>query len=58
MLTDDAVALADRVRSAGGEITLHLWPEMMHVWHALGPGIPEAREAVAEVGEFLRARLT
>jgi len=34
-----------------------VWPDMPHVWHFFGFMLEEGRRAVAEAGDFLRARL-
>jgi acetyl esterase/lipase len=42
------------MREAGCEVTLEIWPRMPHVWHAFAPVMPEAKRAIARIGEFLR----
>ena len=32
-----------------------VWEEMIHVWHAYSRFVPEARRAIATIGEFLRS---
>jgi acetyl esterase/lipase len=56
VLSDDAVTLAARVHAAGGTVQAELWPEMVHVWHSMTPGVPEAADAVAKVAAFLHDR--
>ncbi len=56
VLRDDAVRMADRMREAGCEVELEIWPRMPHVWHALAPLIPEARRAIERIGSFVRDR--
>jgi len=55
VLADDAATLAANIRNAGGHVELELWPDLTHVWHLLGPGIPEAREAMDRIAEFLHS---
>jgi epsilon-lactone hydrolase len=55
VLADDAATLAENIAAAGGSVELELWPEMTHVWHLLGPGIPEARDAVDHISRFVRS---
>jgi acetyl esterase/lipase len=55
VLADDAATLAENVRAAGGEVELELWPEMTHVWQLLGPTVPEARDAVDRISQFVRS---
>lgn len=56
-LADDAVLLAAAVHRSGGTVTCGLWPGLSHVWHAMGPAVPEARDAMAEVAAFLASHL-
>lgn len=53
LLVDDARALAARMREAGVDATLGVWPGMWHVFQAF-PGVPEARRALREIGGFVR----
>ena len=56
ILVDDSVRMAKRMRKAGCDVTLELWPRMPHVWHAFAPLMPESRQAIARVGSFIRER--
>jgi len=56
VLRDDAVRMAARMRAAGCQVDLEIWPRMPHVWHAFVPLIPEARRAIERVGAFVRER--
>jgi acetyl esterase/lipase len=53
ILRDDSVRMATRMRSAGCDVTLEVWPRMPHVWHAFAPAMPEASRAIARVGAFI-----
>ena len=54
VLLDDATRLAERARSVGVDVTLQVWPGMMHIFQ-LGAGfVPEARIAVENIAGFLR----
>jgi phosphinothricin tripeptide acetyl hydrolase len=57
VLLDDAVALADRARAAGVDVTLEVWPEMIHVWHWFLPMLDEAQVAIDGIGAFARKRI-
>lgn len=57
ILLDDAVAVAEKAKAAGVDVTLKIWPGMWHVWHVTGTWLPEAREALAEIGQFVKAHL-
>ena len=57
ILRDDAVRMAEKMRAAGCEVALELWEKMPHVWHLYARFVPEARRALARVGEYLQARM-
>ena len=56
VLLDDAVRMADRLRAAGCQVELEIWPRMPHVWHVFVPLIPEARLAIERIGAFVQSR--
>jgi monoterpene epsilon-lactone hydrolase len=56
-LLDDATRLADRARAAGVSVDIEVWDDMIHVWHAFAPLLPEADEAVGRIGAWVRERL-
>lgn len=53
-LRGDSERLAKSLSSAGVDCELQVWPGQMHVFQAFSDYIPEARDAVAYAGEFLR----
>jgi len=55
---DDARLLAERARSAGVEVRLEVWPEMVHVFQLYADAIAQGREAIAEIGAHFRAHLS
>ena len=58
VLLDDATGLADRLRAAGGSVTLTVWPELIHVFQAFpGELIPESDQSIAAIGTFLARHL-
>ena len=58
VLLDDATRLADRLTAAGNDVTLTVWPEMIHVFQAF-PGVilPETDLSIAGIGEFVAGHL-
>jgi monoterpene epsilon-lactone hydrolase len=56
ILLDDARRLAERAEAAGVEVTLDVREDMVHVWQYFTPLLPEARQAIAEIGAFIAAR--
>ncbi|MDT3443284.1 alpha/beta hydrolase [Pseudofrankia sp. BMG5.37] len=57
-LVDDAHRLAEKARRLGVDVRLDLFPEMPHAHQLWAGTIPEADDAVARVGEYLRERET
>ena len=57
ILLSDAKRLADKIQAAGADVTLVIWPKMWHVWHLFVPSLPEAKQAVNEIGTFIGRHL-
>ena len=57
VLRDDAVRMADKLKAAGREIQIEVWPRMPHAWHLFARLVPEGRHAIERIGNFLQARL-
>ena len=53
ILLSDSTRLADRAREVGVDVTLDVWEGMWHVWHFFAGQMPEARQAMNEVGKFI-----
>lgn len=53
---DDATGLAARAKAAGVDVELQVWDGMIHVFQMF-PEIPQAREAIASLANFLRNHL-
>jgi acetyl esterase/lipase len=53
MLAADAIALADGIRTAGGDCELQIWPDQVHVFQALPRLTPEARPAMRHIAGFI-----
>ena len=58
VLLDDAVGLDGRARAAGGESTLEVWEDMIHVWHMFFQMLQEGRDAIARIGEYFKSRIS
>lgn len=54
VLSDDARRLEQRIQAAGGEATLEVYPDLLHVWQIMWRFVPESREALANIRRFLR----
>lgn len=55
MLFDDARRYANKATQSGSSVTLQTWPHMLHVWHFFEHRLPEAKEAFAQIGQFIEA---
>jgi acetyl esterase/lipase len=56
-LLDDSLRFVARLREAMVEVSLDAYEDMIHVWHAFATVLPEARDAIGRIGDFLRRRL-
>ena len=56
-LLDDSTRFAERAKSAGVDVTLEEWEDMIHVFQAFSPMLPEADRAIERIGGWLRERL-
>ena len=49
--------MAEKAKAAGVEVKIDIFPEMWHVFQMSVGNMPEATEAVARVGAWLRPKL-
>lgn len=54
VILDDSTRFAARARLAGVDVTLEIWDEMPHVFQAFAGLLPEADQAIAQIGSWLR----
>ena len=57
MLRDDSVRVAKKARSDGIPVKLEVWPGMFHVFQSHEPLLPEAKEAIDHIADFMRSSL-
>ena len=55
LLLDDSVRLAEAARAEGVSLRLDVKLKLWHVWQVMAGWMPEADQAVAEIGAFVRA---
>jgi monoterpene epsilon-lactone hydrolase len=55
MLLDDSTRIAEKAKSAGVDVTLKIYDKMWHVWHLNAKLMPEAKNAIKELGSFIRS---
>lgn len=53
VLLDDSTRLAERAKSAGVDVILETWEDMIHVWHSFAAILPEGQQAIDRIGEFI-----
>jgi epsilon-lactone hydrolase len=53
-LLDDAVRFARAAGLADVNVTLQVWPHMIHAWTMWNAKLAEGRQALEQVGEFMR----
>jgi acetyl esterase/lipase len=57
VLLDDAIALAEKAKAAGVDVSLKIWDGLWHVWQVVGNAIPESKMAFEEIEVFVRPHL-
>lgn len=57
MLRDDGIRVAKKARADGTFVKLEVWPGMFHVFQSHEPLLPEAREAINHIAEFMQSAL-
>ena len=57
ILLNDSVHLAERLRAAGGDVTLELWRHTPHAWPIFVGRLPEAQQTVQRAGAFIARHL-
>jgi epsilon-lactone hydrolase len=56
VILDDSTRFAAKARADGVDVTLEVWPEMPHVWHAFAGLLPESDQAIHAIGNWLEAQ--
>jgi epsilon-lactone hydrolase len=57
LLLSDATSFAEQAQAAGIKVTLQVWKGMQHEWHVAANILPEGRQAIAQIGQFIQAQL-
>lgn len=58
ILLDDSVRFAKRAKDAGVDVKLDIWQDMIHVFPAFAGFVPESRQAIEQIGEFIQKIFT
>ena len=56
VILDDSTRFAAKARAAGVDVTLEVWEQMPHVWHAFAGLPPESGQAIERIGGWLQSR--
>lgn len=55
-LFDDSTRFAAKAEAAGVKVELDIWESMIHVWPLFADILPEGREAIEKIGNYVRTR--
>ncbi|NOJ41888.1 alpha/beta hydrolase [Bradyrhizobium australiense] len=53
ILRDDAVRMAEKLRSHNPRSRIEIWRRMPHAWQLFVPVLPESHQAIAQIGAFV-----
>jgi monoterpene epsilon-lactone hydrolase len=56
-LYDDSARFAARAKEAGVDVSFKEWPDMIHVFPLFVPDVQDSRDAIQEIGDFIRRHL-
>lgn len=56
-LLDDSIRLARNAERDNVEVELEVWDEMIHVFQAFAPMLPEGQESIEKIGKFVSEAL-
>lgn len=54
VLLDDTLRVAEKAQAAGVDVTVDVYPEMIHIFQLFAPVLPEGQQAIDRIGAFLR----
>jgi acetyl esterase/lipase len=57
-LLADSLSLTEALARHGVAVVLEAWPHSVHVWPVWASRVPEGREAIEHIGEFVRSATT
>jgi monoterpene epsilon-lactone hydrolase len=53
ILFDDSIRLDEKLKDAGVTTRLNVWEGMWHVFQVFAPYVPEAQQAIIQIGDFI-----
>jgi monoterpene epsilon-lactone hydrolase len=57
VLLSDSLGVAEAAGLAGGDVTLRVWPEMVHIWPFFAANLAAGRAAIDEAATWIRERI-
>ncbi|MFW9783185.1 MAG: alpha/beta hydrolase [Candidatus Heimdallarchaeota archaeon] len=54
ILLDDSTRFAEKAKSAGVDVTLEVWEDMVHVFQAFALWAPEGKEGIEKIGIYIQ----
>jgi len=54
LILDDSIRFAEKAKSAGVEVILDVWEDMVHVFQVFAAWVPEGEQAIEKIGEFIQ----
>jgi len=57
ILLSDSTRLAEKARDAGVNVQIKVWKRMWHIFPFFAPFVPEASQAIIEIGDAIRHRI-
>jgi acetyl esterase/lipase len=57
ILLSDSTRLAEKMKAAGLDVEIEIWPGMWHVFQLFIGKMPESRRAIERIGAYLKARM-
>jgi len=54
VLLDDTLRVAEKAKAAGVDVSLEVYPKMVHIFQLFAPTLPEGRQAIERIGTFLK----
>ena len=56
-LLDDSIRIVERLQAAGIAVELQQYEDLIHVFQAFAPIVPESLEAISRIGAFVKSQL-
>jgi len=54
ILLDDSTRFSEKAKSAGVDVTLDVWDDLVHVFQIMALWVPEGEQAIEKIGEFIQ----